>query len=253
MICGAYGMANHSLIEVSETLKRLHVSHTIAGGLRYLQMDIDGLCDEQPAWPVVTDLRSVRRGRVHQINRTPMILFVCGSRAELAQTNLQRDLWNLDHVPFHLQLGTALKSVDLNWKFEFVENSKTVDDYVKAASKPSFLSDLITLILKVHPYDLRKEIQATCIGYLDSRVSWAKVRRLLKGAGPRPQLIYEVMQKDAVEKLKAAVAQFRQGREVNALAKEAGLDQFEIMYVVKSMDRAHAPKKESKSKKGRTT
>ena len=162
MIIAAFGVVDHSPIEVSEGLKRLRMSHTIAMGIRYLEMDVDGLCAEQPLWPIVVDYRNLNKV---QAERTPSVLFVVGSRSALAETNIRRDLWRNDvGEPRGIEhdLRKALESIDplSMTPWACTRNTMSLSDFVSVASKPSFLSHIQTALYRINPYPLRKEVQA---------------------------------------------------------------------------------------------
>src|ERR1700676_5573028 len=89
MILSAFGLPDYSMVQVSEFLRLLCMSHSLEAP--HLSTVVDGLSVEQPVWPVVVSgVRSVPRLRT-QIDR--QVLFVCDCQSALATANLKRDLW----------------------------------------------------------------------------------------------------------------------------------------------------------------
>ncbi len=81
MILGAFGVIDASPIQVSEALRKLNMSHTFVGGFgRTTHATVDGLCAEQPVWPVIIDrVRNIPKVAIpydrdrHGINGTVVV------------------------------------------------------------------------------------------------------------------------------------------------------------------------------------
>lgn len=235
MILKGYGVIDMSPIQVSETLRQLNVSHTIEGGyMRHMQYTVDGLCKEQPAWPIVIDrLKTVPKVRT---SKERMIYLICDSRAALANTNAGQQLWPVPGVSdFTDALRMALNTAHvLNQPWKLVKQEPSIDDFVNAASKPSFLNHVQTQIYKINPYDLRKEVQGMVILHLSGMASPAKLKAKLKSSFKLENLA-ALMQDPHASELRAAcesVLKYKQKPE--DAAKVSGVSTFDILYLVNS-------------------
>ena len=233
MIKAAYGLVDCSPIEASEILKRFSLSHSVVGGfIKTMAVTTDGLCEAQPAWPVVIDkIRTIPKIRT---KRSPLIYFVCDARDVLAQSNVSKALF-----PEHRMnsLEDSIKNAlietmrhDDSWTLRIQEPS--LSDYVLIASKPAFLNLIQGSIYRITPYQKRKEVQRLCIQYLAGAVPLAKVRVLLKSSLKFNDLL-SMMDSDKALNLREAI-KATNSRPLEQVCKEYGVEQFEIMYVVKS-------------------
>lgn len=233
MILAAFGLVDRSPIEISEILKGLKMSHSFVGGFgRTMHLTIDGLNPGQPVWPVVID--RVRAVPKVQSDKDRFVYFVCDSRAALSLSNVSTSLW-----PEHRILGyeDAIKQALMdahgrteNWALSLNEVSFT--DYVNQAAKPSFLNHIQSAIYKITPYPKRKEIQKACISYLAGGSTLPPLKRALK-SNLRLADLLALMDSPEARNLREACAAMRRGT-VEQVAKEFGVETFEIMFLVKS-------------------
>ena len=231
-IVAAFGIAYHTPLQVSEALRSLRMSHTIAGGFRYLQMDVDGLARVQPVWPAVVDVKGVSR---LYLTRSPVVLFVCDSLAALMDTNVDRSFID-EAVSAVVKVKRALLSIDFDAHWKFRRKEATVADYVAVASKPSFLSNIQTAIYKINPYALRKEVQNLAIQYLASNVGVTKLKSKLNSS-VRLEPLAQLMLSPKAQDLKEAVRMYQRTQDVEVVAKDSGFATFELLYIVKSAEK----------------
>lgn len=237
MILKGYGVIDLSPIQVSEALRQLRVSHTIEGGyMRHMVYTIDGLSKVQPAWPIVVDtLKAVPKVRT---KKERMIYLICDSRAALANTNADKLLWpesRETHGGLSSALRLALNSAHVaNEEWALVRTDPSIDDFVNASSKPSFLNHVQTAVYKINPYDLRKEVQSLVILYLSGKVSPTKMRAKLKSSFKLEALLL-LMTDPQAGKLRAACEEaLRKKVTVEEIAKRTGVASFDLLYILNS-------------------
>lgn len=238
MILGMFGVIDLSPIQVSDMLKRLKMSHTIEGGVRHISYTIDGLCKEQPVWPVVIDrVKAIPKVR---IQKDRMVYFVCDSRASLASTNGSQFLWPVAsphsmmlRVQDALQMAHKVGLMNpIGWELHTSEPS--ISDYVNAASKPSFLNHIQTAVYKINPYALRKEVQALIILFLSGKIPASKLRAKLKSSFKFDDLT-RLMNDPNVPKIREACElHLKRGLSIEAVEKQTGVATFELLYLVNS-------------------
>lgn len=245
MILGATGFDIPPLY-MSEALKRLNVSHTITGyqGFRLLRLDVYGSARQQPAWPVIVDgLRALHKiptvlGSQFAQDYPRLIYFVTDARAALASTNIGQHLWE-DHRK-EQTLEQAIKAFlwdtsTNNEEWTFQPSEPSVLDYVKIASKPSFLNDIQTTIYKITPYALRKEVQLMCISYLAGHLGPQPLKHKLKSSFKLSGLL-DLMSSPKARELREAVGLLRT-KTVDEVVKISGFQSFELLYVTRSFDK----------------
>lgn len=235
MILHGYGVIDLSPIQVSEALRQLRVSHTIEGSfIRHMTYTIDGLCKEQPAWPVVIErLKMVPKIRTV---KERMIYLICDSRAALANTNASQVLWPAQHADdFMGALRAALNTAHIrNQEWQLVRSDPSIDDFVNAASKPSFLNHVQTAVYKINPYDLRKEVQTLIILYLSGKLPVTKMRAKLRSSFKLETLL-QLMNDAQADKLRQACEVVRkQQLNVDDVAKSTGVASFDLLYILNS-------------------
>lgn len=240
MILSAYGLVDVSPHELSTVLQNLRMSHTLVRGVgRTLYMTVDGMCKEQPVWPVVID-------RMKAINKTPanrdrMVYFVCDARAALSTSNVSQALWPeyrglMDITTSVKQALMAANSLTHDW--QFVCNEPTIEDYVNIATKPSFFNHVQSAMYKITPYNLRKEVNTMCVAYLAGSVSVTVLKRKLKSSH-KLEVLLGLMDSQKARDLRDAVHQARSNT-VESVAKSTGFESFEILYVLRSFEKAQA-------------
>jgi hypothetical protein len=236
MILSAFGIVDSSPIQVSEILKSLSMSHSFVGGHgKTERLTVDGLCTEQPVWPVIID-RVKAVSKVHtEYNR--LVYFVCDARAPLAICNLSQALWpeHRNDMDLEFAIRNALeRSNELDHDWQLRVSEPTLDEYVNIASKPSFLNGVQGTIYRITPYALRKEVQKLCIAYLAGAVSLTAVKRKLKSSYKLADLLV-LMDSDKARNLKDAVAATRY-KTVEVVAKEYSVETFEVLYCIRSYE-----------------
>lgn len=234
MILGAFGVIDASPIQVSEALRKLNMSHTFVGGFgRTTHATVDGLCAEQPVWPVIID--RVRNIPKVAIPYDRVVYFVCDARSQLAMSNLSKQLWPDTRVlDLHLAIGVAMVDATQNpgEPWELKVNEPTLDEYVRQAAQPSFMNFLQARACKINPYSLRKEMQKMAVAYLAGGISLLALRRAYRGNSKLADLL-TLMESDDALRLRNAVQAARTVG-VEAAAQEFNLEQFELNYVLKS-------------------
>lgn len=230
-VVGAWAMHNATPSEVSNTLTRLSVSHTVVGWSHTkktrAQRVVDGLCRRQPAWPVVC--HSVKDIPKYRVKKSRIILLVCDAPAPLSFTNL-----NTPELGATLEdtVKNALTAPWIDWTFECKEPD--ILDFVDVATKPSFLRSMQTAVYKINPYDFRKQVQSHLILYLGGQLSYTKVRRLLKSSLKSEPLL-DLLETPAAKTLQEALRLVDKGWNPEAAADHHDIDVFDINYVRASL------------------
>lgn len=239
----AFGIVDQAPLYVSDALRVLKMSHTYAwrDGLRTCSTEVNGLCKQQPVWPVVVD--SVRT--LQKIGAGGhFVFFVVDSRAALSHTNISNALWP-ETYPEDMSFLDAMKACLVSTKglkpsWEFERKEPSLMDYVNAAVKPSFLSDLQSQMYKINPYAFRKEVQAMCILYLAGRKSQKAMKAMLK-TNLRLYYLLELMTSEKAQQFRDAVLRLHKELmirphkdAVDMIVKETGFMSFELLYVYKS-------------------
>jgi hypothetical protein len=234
-VLAAFGVVDRAPLQVSDALKELNMSHTYTWrqGVRVNSTHIDGLALEQPVWPIVVDsLRTLSKIKVHG----RYVFLVVDSRAALANANLSGHLWPEHQTgSFTNTLKRALiesKTAQCCWELESREPS--LMDYVNTATKPSQLNNIQTLLYKITPYALRKEVQALCISYIAGTTSAQSLKTKLKSNLKFAQLL-ELMFQEKTTKYRDACILARTVP-MPQVVKDTGYQSFEIMYVLKSAE-----------------
>jgi len=216
------------------------MSHSFVGGFgRTMRLTVDGLCVEQPVWPVVVDkVKAVPK--VHtEYNR--LVYFVCDARAPLAVCNLSQALWpeHRNDMDLEVAIRNALeRSNELTHDWQLRVSEPSMSEYVNIASKPSLMNHIQGTIYKITPYTLRKEVQKLCIAYLAGAVTVTALRRKLKSSYKLADLL-ALMDSDKARNLKDAVAATR-SKTVEVVAKEYGVETFEVLYCLRSYEQNKA-------------
>jgi hypothetical protein len=233
MILSAYGISDYSPLQVSEYLRDLRLSHTLEGGfIRHLTYTMDGLCKEQPVWPIVVDrVRAIPKLRT-KTART--VLFVCDCRAALATTNIKTNLWPEHRSPSLLQdiKNSLVEAHSSTEDWSLINNEPSTLDYVESATKPSFVNLLQTALYKVTPYTLRKEVQVLMISYLAGTASHTSLFKKLK-TSLKLQPLAELLSLPKAKEIREAVLMMS-NLSVEEVSKKTGISTFELLYLSKS-------------------
>lgn len=225
----AYGVLA-SPFDVSTSLADLGISHSLASNTLRSELSEKEHAEEQPAWPII--LPSIKFVTRYTCDRRHQILLICDSLAQLSLTNIRI----LDPRDIHYSLKRALEHAVKNpferdWKLETTE--PTFEQYVKSATKPSFLNGIQTELYKITPYDLRKQVQGLVIGYLAGVESRTKLYAKLNSSYKLDR-IKELLNDPKCGQLKHAVQMYTKGGDVEVIAMETSCPTFEILYLSKS-------------------
>jgi hypothetical protein len=233
MIKAAFGLVDCSPIEASEMLKSFRLSHSVVGGfIKTMAVTTDYLSPEQPAWPVVID--KVKTITKIKTRKSPLIYFVCDARTVLAQSNISQALWperRTKSLEESIQ-DALVDALSAEKPWTLTVNEPSLSDYVLIASKPAFLNLIQGSIYRITPYQKRKEVQKLCIQYLAGMVPLLKVKTLLKSSLKFNDLL-SMMDSDKALNLREAI-KATNSKPLEQVCKEYGVEQFEIMYVIKS-------------------
>ena len=162
----AFGVSGYSPLQMSRGLASWGFQHVICSyvptDFRYRTRIIKGKYKNLPAVPVVcVGLDSISKFK--KSDDTNYVLFVCDAPPKLTHTNLEG--MPEPNQPLNLRLKAALL---YPWKTDLVIalDEPSLSEYIEQASKPSVLRTLQTLLYKIHPYSLRKDMQAGIFAYL---------------------------------------------------------------------------------------
>jgi hypothetical protein len=239
MILSAFGLVDTSPYELSDMLRHIRMSHTLVGGfVRTLHLTVDGLCSQQPVWPVVIDkVKTIKKVHIKKDHR---VYFVCDSRAALAATNIRKDCWpEIRNATVEDSIVRALlvsKAGKGDWVLKTTDLS--IEHYVDIATKPSFFNNIQTQLYRITPYGLRKEVNLMCVSYLAGATSWMVLKRKLKSSLKLVQVL-ELMDTQKARDLREAVRQARSA-DVEVVAKATSFETFEILYVLRSHEKSQA-------------
>lgn len=227
----AYGVLA-SPLQLSAALTRLNVSHVLIDNTLQSRHSFRDRGVKQPAWPVVVP--SLAAFKRYQLDLERQVVYVCGPLAELQETNLRviKD-WN-NHLDASLRYA-VVNPFDPKWELQVTEQS--MSEFVKKATKESFVNHIQAELYHLTPYDLRKTVQVMVIGYLAGTVKWNTLRQKLNSSYKLERL-KALMAAPQCAVLKEAVAEYRKTSLEEVVAKQFGVEPFEIMYVVKSSAKA---------------
>ena len=159
------------------------------------------------------------------------VVFVVDAKAALNKTNVDQTLCR---VYTKHQLFQAVKNC--------VKNKQPLDLHIKEVSlaeivdkitTKSVLTDVQTLVNKIQPYDLRKEIHRMIINYLHGSSSLNPLRAKLVGI-PKFDALWRVVSSDKCKTIRQAVVEYLKVRDEEKVAKQYGVHTFEILYVFNS-------------------
>lgn len=206
-----YCTAWYSPLEISHTLAKLSVTHT-------LNVDRElRLIDRKKAQPlavhVTQDIKDTRKA----------VNFIVASAAELELTNYLP-------LPLDLSLKEAIKGALLEAKKIVPHVSRRSSmDYVNLVAKPSLLNKIQTEVYRIQPYPLRKQTQLIVLDYFNSKISVRRLKSILsdnlKHETLLPLLISATSLRDAVARLKSET--------VEEVSASSGHPTFELLYLSK--------------------
>lgn len=236
MILSAFGISDYTPIDLSEILRSLNISHTLAfyAATRYTQIDVDGLCHEQPAWPIIID--GIRCIPKINSDKNKLIYFILDVKEQLSLCNFQQDLLDIPKHRFQTQLKKALiQSIKMPQEWFLNTKDHSILDYIEKATKPSFINELQTKIYKITPYSLRKEIQICILNYLAGNLSQAVLKNELKQSLKSEELL-QLMLSDKAKGLREAIKRIKD-EPLEEVAKASGFEPFELRYVIRSSEK----------------
>ena len=209
--CSVYCTSWYSPLEISHTLSKLSVSHTINVGrkIRFVNRK-----REQPlAVHVTQDVKDTRKG----------VNFIVAAAAEL-------ELTNYSALPADMPLIDTLLDALIEAKMIIPKVvRRTSMDYVNLVAKPSLLNKIQTEIYRIQPYQLHKQTQLIVLDYFNSRVSVRQLKTLLadnlKHAALLQLLLKATSLRDAVARLKK--------ESLEDVAATSGHPTFELLYISK--------------------
>jgi len=219
MIVHAYGICESSPLVVSDTLRALNISHSLAG----VPFDLGF---PQPYEVVILNKAYIPKSKTQQV------VFICAPAAILKTTNLR--LLKCDDLYNTLKEALIYASKHpFNPGWELQNNPKSILDFVNLATKPSYLNKLQESLYKITPYSLRKEAQTLIISYLASKASrkdlFAKLNSSWKFA-----TLKELLDDPKAVKLKDAVSMYYKVNDEVKVAEATGFETFEILYIARS-------------------
>jgi hypothetical protein len=220
----------------------LKVGHTLVSGKIKTIHTQRNVSRVQPAWPVI--LPSLAAVDKYQCDISPQILFVCDALALLSNCNLR--IIRMEGLEQNIKdaLAYATANPEQNsWKLQKVE--PTIADYVNHATKPSFLNNLQTAIYKIAPYDLKKKIQTSIIGYLAGTVSKTSLMAQLN-ANLKLDTLRRLMLDPKATELKDAVAMYAKTKSIEVVTATTGFESFEILYIYRSSEKTVAEAKKNR-------
>lgn len=233
-ILAAYGVPDHSPYDISTVLSGIGVGHTIMWreGLTTKSKTIKSNGSTQKAWPIIVD--SVRLLPLLKLHGR-YIAYVTDARAALSLSNINNSMWDeTTDVPFAKAIKQSLKvKVRDVPDWSLTRREPSLMEYVNKAVKPSQLNDFQTLVCKINPYTLRKEIQTMFIGYLASVVKGSTLKAKLNSSYRLAPLL-ELMKAERTQELRKAVAQVKSGTDLEKVCLETDFESFEIMYILKA-------------------
>lgn len=232
MILSAYGLPDYSPIQVSDCLRSLRMSHTLEGGVKHAVCTVDGLCKEQPVWPIVVD--KVKALPKLRTRTERSVLFVCDAGSALATTNISNVLWpeqrSINILEDIKKALIAAHQCSTEWLL--INNEPTTLDYVKSASNPSFVNGCQDALYRITPYTLRKEVQQLMISYLAGTASYTALNRKLK-TSLKLQTLSDLLHSAKAKELREAVGMLSR-TSVEEVAKKTGFQSFELLYISRS-------------------
>lgn len=231
-VVSAFGVPNFSPFDVSAALTDLGVGHAVAWREGpNLRLQENGDSEGQTALPIVVD--SVKLFKRLDL-RGRYVVYVVDAMSALQLSNITEIVQTTPLEKSIRQTLVASKpkaKKEPAWILQVKEPS--LMDYVNTAVKPSQLNDFQTLVNKIHPYPLRKEVQGMFIGYLASTIKVKDLRHKLDSSYKLTPLL-DLMKAPRTKELREAVAKVKAGADLEKMCIETGFESFEIMYIIKA-------------------
>lgn len=235
MMYGIFGIYHKSCLEVCQTLNDLNISYTVYGK-EYNQ--IKHVSNKLKSMPVYVIDSLYRAGRLD--NLLPGIQIICDSQPALAKSNVNHKLYP------GLTLRNALKQAVLMSKENRLSkkhkklkvHSLTLQEVLKSATTYSFLNGIQTALYKITPYSLRKDSQKYIISYFYGDTSYTELMNKLESSEKLSVLLKLCKDQQAKALRQACILARKDMSKVEKIAKASGFASFEIVYIVKSHEKA---------------
>lgn len=235
MMYGIFGIYHKSCLEVCQSLNDLNISYTVYGK-EYNQ--IKRVENKLKVMPVYVIDGLYRAGRLD--NLAPGIQIICDSQPALAKSNVSRKLYP------GLTLRNALKQALLQAKENRLSKKKkvlktrslTLQEVLKSATTYSFLNGIQTALYKITPYTLRKESQKQIISYFYGDTSYTALISKLESSAKLATLLALCKDQQAKALRQACILARKDMSKVEKVAKASGFASFEIVYIIKSHEKA---------------
>lgn len=233
----AFAVSGIAPMFISRALSRLTITHLTCGYdssiFKYRTTRTKAPCVEPPALPVIcVGLDSIRKfkSKYHR-----HVLFVCDSNEQLKHTNLKP----LPGKETDALIERVKSGLLAPWDsgLEITVDEPSLLEYVDKASKPSLLRDIQTLVYKINPYALRKDIQFVVMLYLSGKIS-RKAAFTEIALCSRSRELQELLQSPASQILIKALKK-AQDLPTQQVADEFGIDVFDLNFVRASVDKQH--------------
>lgn len=158
-------------------------------------------------------------------------IIVVDSKPALALSNVNQLLYDR-YTDFQLQ--QKLKTIITNTEplqLQIVQHS--LADIVDRITTKSILTDIQTLVNKITPYDLRKQVHQKIIAYAYGAISAKELFHFLL-ASPKLKSVYDVCRTPQLKTIRHAVIEYRKCMDEELIAKEYSVHTFEILYIYNS-------------------
>lgn len=230
-ILKAWGVLKGSPKSLSAALDYLEVNHSLIGmdekrGI-IRRKTRKHRSKGQGKWPVIVDSIETFHKLATYEKQTDLIVYVFCSRPEVTYTNLSP----LELPNDNLMSAVKYSLLNLDDKpFEFEEFEPTLSQYISMASKPSALSDLLTITYKVNPYAQQKKVQLGLFKFFAGQITKKKLHGILSQT-LRGDEIKAMIETEECKLLERAVKEAREG-DPEAVAAKFNLDVFDLNYVL---------------------
>src|SRR5690606_19140311 len=231
----AFGVSGIAPMYISRALSQLTVSHLTCGYdrsvFRHRTTRVKAQCTEPPALPVICvglDAINKFKSSYHR-----HVLFVCDCADILRHPSSQPLPGKGTDILSERVKSALLAPWDSNMTVKV--DAPSFLDYVDKASKPSLLRDIQTLVYKITPYALRKEIQHAVLQYLDGRISRKALFLLLDKTLRGPQL-KALLQGPSAQILICALKEAK-SKDTQSVADSYSIDVFDLNFVRASLDK----------------
>ena len=214
-----YGSYIYGIADICHILDLLHVPFELHDSdLRYFKRS------DTPVVSVANGINLVQRCKCD-------IVFVVDAKAALNKTNADQTLCKL--MKTRQLVATIKECLKHKEKLDFVCKEHSLAEIVDKLTTKSILTDIQTLVNKIQPYDLRKEIHKMIITYLYGNTGINPLRAKLSGI-PKFNALWKVISGDKCKTIRNAVIEYLKTKDEKAVAAKYQIHTFEILYVYNS-------------------